>query len=74
MLAVRLPIEVENKLANLALETGRTKTFYVREAVLNYIEDLEDYYLAEKEYRDYKAGIGKNYSLAEMEKELGLDA
>ena len=74
MLAIRLPAEIENRLTALAQETGRTKTFYVREAILNYLEDLEDYYAAEKEYKQYKAGKGKTYSLAEMEKELGLDA
>ena len=74
MIAVRLPAEVENRLANLAQETGRTKTFYVREAIMNYIEDLEDYYIAEKRYRDLQAGKSKRISLEELEKELGLDA
>ena len=73
MIAVRLPAEVENRLANLAQETGRTKTFYVREAIMNYIEDLEDYYIAEKRYRDLQAGKSKRISLEELEKELGLD-
>jgi RHH-type rel operon transcriptional repressor/antitoxin RelB len=27
--------------------TGRTKTFYVREAILEHLDDLEDMYLAE---------------------------
>lgn len=72
MITVRLPVEMENKLAHLAKETGQTKTFHIREAILNYIEDLEDYYLAEKRYRELEAGKSKRISLEEMEHELGL--
>ena len=46
MLAVRLPKEIDIRLTMLAQQTGRTKTFYVREAILEYLDDLEDYYLA----------------------------
>ena len=42
MLAIRLPEEVEKRLAAMAKKSGRTKTFYAREAILNYLEDLED--------------------------------
>jgi RHH-type transcriptional regulator, rel operon repressor / antitoxin RelB len=48
MLALRLPPEIERRLAALAKKTGRTKTFYAREAILRHIEDLEDYHLARK--------------------------
>jgi len=48
MLALRLP---EQRLAALAQETGRTKTTLAREAILEYIDDLEDYYLAEARAR-----------------------
>jgi RHH-type rel operon transcriptional repressor/antitoxin RelB len=46
MLAIRLPEEVENRLAALAAKTGRTKTYYARKAILELIEDMEDTYLA----------------------------
>ena len=36
MIAVRLPKEIESRLDNLAKLTGRTKTFYVREAILDH--------------------------------------
>ena len=42
MLAIRLPSEIEARLAHLAQETGRTKTFYAREAILTHLEELED--------------------------------
>lgn len=46
MLAIRLPSEIENRLASLAAKTGRTKTYYARKAILDLIEDMEDTYLA----------------------------
>lgn len=44
MISIRLPSEIEERLNNLAKKTGRTKTFYVKEAVVNHLEDLEDIY------------------------------
>jgi len=41
MLAIRLDEEIEKRLARLAKRTGRTKTFYAREAILEHLEDLE---------------------------------
>jgi RHH-type rel operon transcriptional repressor/antitoxin RelB len=48
MLAIRLPESIEKRLETLARRTGRTKTYYVREAILQHLEDLEDMYLAER--------------------------
>lgn len=56
MLAVRLPKEIEDRLTAMAVKTGRTKTFYVREAVVEHLEDLEDYYLAEERMSRYADG------------------
>jgi RHH-type rel operon transcriptional repressor/antitoxin RelB len=72
MLAIRLPAEVENRLDALAKMTGRTKTFYAREAILEYLDDLEDLYLAEQRLLDIRSGKTRTYSLEEVEKELGL--
>ena len=41
MLAVRLPEEIEARLTALAERTGRSKSFYVREAVREHLDDLE---------------------------------
>ncbi|MER0204193.1 MAG: TraY domain-containing protein [Nitrosomonas sp.] len=46
MLAIRLPEEIENRLAELAAKTGRTKTYYVCEAILEHLDELEEKYLA----------------------------
>lgn len=48
MLALRLPKDIEDRLDALAKKTGRTKSHYAREAILEKLEDLEDYYLAEE--------------------------
>jgi RHH-type rel operon transcriptional repressor/antitoxin RelB len=48
MLALRLPPELEKRLDALAKKTGRTKSFYAREAIVRQIEDIEDDYLARK--------------------------
>lgn len=46
MLAVRLQEEEEKRLKALAEKTGRSKSYYVREAIREHLDDLEDYYLA----------------------------
>ena len=53
MLAIRLPEDIETRLAALARKTGRTKTHYVREAILEHLQDLEDFYLAEQRMTRY---------------------
>ena len=69
MLAIRLPANIEQRLQDLALKTGRTKTYYVREALLQYIEEMEDTYLA----LDRIENPTKIYSHEEVEKEIGLE-
>ena len=56
MLAIRLPQSIEDRLERLAKKTGRTKTFYAREAILRHIEDLEDVYEAERTLERVRAG------------------
>jgi RHH-type transcriptional regulator, rel operon repressor / antitoxin RelB len=68
MLAIRLPEDIENRLTNLASETGRTKTTLAREAIQEYIDDLEDFYLAEARSRKNR----KSIPLEDVERTLGL--
>ncbi len=56
MLTIRLPEEIEKRLEALAKATGRSKTFYAREAILEHPDDLEDLYLAEQRLLDIRAG------------------
>ena len=70
MLAVRLDSETERRLEALAARTGRTKTFYAREAIGAHLDDLEDFYLAEERLKDFRAGDA--IPLADLKAELGL--
>lgn len=70
MLTVRLPSEINDRLKDLAEKTGRTKSFYVREAVLKHLEDLEDIYLAERELEKLRTGKSKTYSAEDVGKDL----
>jgi len=69
MLAIRLPKDVEDRLDKLAKQTGRTKTFYAREAIMKHLDDLEDIYLATERLKD----PAKRWTQDELEQDLGLD-
>ena len=68
MLAIRLDPEIEKRLDVLAKKTGRTKTFYAREAILQHLENLEDIYLATQRLER----PAKIYSAEDVKHELGL--
>ena len=68
MLAIRLDAEIEERLERLAKRTGRTKTYYAREAILEHLADLEDYYLAVEVLQN----PGRIYSAEESKRELDL--
>lgn len=73
MLAIRLPKSIENRLEALSAATGRTKTYYAREAILEYLDDMEDLYLAEQRLADIRSGRSRTYSLDKVEQDLGLE-
>jgi len=73
MLAIRLPPEIEERLEKLAKQTGRTKTFYAREAILEHIEDLEDYYLAARVAKRVAEGKEGTLPLDDVERMIGAD-
>lgn len=73
MLAIRLPAEVESRLDALAKATGRTKTFYAREAILEHLDDLEDLYLAERELVAVRAGKSKTMPLEDVMKQYDME-
>jgi len=72
-LSIRLPGDVEARLKNLAARTGRTKSFYITEAITEHLEDLEDLYLAEQRLSDIRAGRTQPMPLAEVMKQYGLE-
>jgi RHH-type transcriptional regulator, rel operon repressor / antitoxin RelB len=69
MLGIRLEPELEEKLESLARETGRSKSYYAREAIRQFLEDREDYLkgIAALERRE------PTITLDELERRLGLD-
>jgi RHH-type rel operon transcriptional repressor/antitoxin RelB len=63
MLALRLPPEIEQRLDALAKKTGRSKSYYAREAILRHIEDT---YLA----RRRRQRGGSRVTLGSLERDL----
>jgi RHH-type transcriptional regulator, rel operon repressor / antitoxin RelB len=72
MLTLRLPAETEKRLAFLAKKTGRTKSHYVREALGEYLEDVEDAYLGEAALEEFRKSGAEALSLDEVSRELEL--
>lgn len=72
MLAIRLPEKIEKRLEKLAKRTGRTKSFYVREAVLEHLDDLEDIYLAERVLQRVESGEERTIPLKDVLKRHGI--
>ncbi|MGB8261642.1 MAG: DUF6290 family protein [Terracidiphilus sp.] len=70
--SLRLPDELRARLDRLAKRTGRSKTFYMIEAISEKLDDLEDYYLAHEAARRIHAGEERTWTLEEVERELGL--
>lgn len=71
--SLRLPDEVSERLQRLADRTGRSKTFYMLEAINQHLEDLEDLHLAEQRLRSVRAGRMGTAPLDEVMKRYGLE-
>jgi RHH-type transcriptional regulator, rel operon repressor / antitoxin RelB len=71
--SIRLDPDIEQRLDHLALQTGRSKAYYLRALVANGLDDLEDYYLASATMERVRKGDEKVYSAAQVKKDLGLD-
>lgn len=68
-IALRLSTELDKRLSELAKKTHRSKSYFAREALERYIEDLEDYYLSQSILEN----PGKIYSSEEVRKMCGLE-
>lgn len=73
MLAIRLPEDLEKRLDALAKLTGRTKSFYARQAIEQHLDDLEGIYLAEQRLTDIRAGRTETIPLEDVLKRYGLE-
>ncbi|MGM0675576.1 MAG: type II toxin-antitoxin system RelB family antitoxin [Spirochaetota bacterium] len=73
MIAVRLPKDLEARLDRLAKKTGRTKTYYVREAITEHLEEIEDVYLARQVLERVRAGEEDTVALEDLIREYGVE-
>jgi RHH-type rel operon transcriptional repressor/antitoxin RelB len=70
-LSIRLDDELAARLERLARLTGRSKSFYVKQAIENHIEDLEDFYAAQQVAKRVAEGRERLIPLEQVERELG---
>lgn len=70
--AVRLPVELIQRYDNLAKATGRTRTYYLTEALQESIAQLEYEYGILKTVEDYRTGRLETYTLDEVRQHCGL--
>jgi RHH-type rel operon transcriptional repressor/antitoxin RelB len=71
--SIRLDPEIELRLDKLAAQTGRAKSYYLRELIEGGLDDLEDYYLADATIERIRKGQENTLSASQVRKELGLD-
>jgi len=72
IVGVRVPDEVDERLEKLAKTTGRSKSYYVREALVEHLGDLEDIYMADHIVERIRKGEEHVFPLDDVEKRLGL--
>jgi len=73
MLTVRLPEKMEKELDYLVQKTNRSKSYYVKKAISQVLEDELDILEATAAYEDYLSSGKKGIPFEEVKKELGLD-
>jgi len=70
--SIRLDPEIEHRLDQLAAQTGRAKSYYLRELIEGGLDDLEDFYLADATMERIRKGKEKIVSSAQVREKLGL--
>lgn len=71
-ISIRLDEGVLERLEQLTTRTGRSKSYYIREAILTHLDDLEDVYLAERELEEVRAGRSSLTPLEDVMKAYGM--
>ena len=72
-ISIRLDPNTVSRLEELAQQTGRSKSYYLRELIEGGLEDLEDFYLADAAMERVRKGQDKLVDSQVVRKELGLD-
>ena len=72
--SLRLPDDLNIRLKDLADKTGRSKTFYMLEAIREHLDDMEDLYLAEQRLIDIRAGRSTTIPIEEVMKRYGMES
>ena len=72
VVAVRLSEDLEQRLDALSKRTGRPKSCYIRQAIEEHLQDLEDAYWADEAIKEWEAGARQSRPIAELKSELGL--
>ncbi|MBN9126215.1 MAG: TraY domain-containing protein [Nitrosospira sp.] len=72
-ISIRLSPDIESRLKNLDALTGRSKTYYVTQAIYEHLDDLEDLYLAERELEAIRSGRSTTIPLADVMKRYGME-
>lgn len=69
-ISLRISEEINQILDNISKSEDRTKSSLIKIAIRNYLEDLEDYNLAEKRYSEYLNNGKFAYSIEEVKQDL----
>ena len=76
MVTIRLSDELKARIDNLAKQSGRPKSYFVRELIIRGIEEFEEDLRDLEAIREYLAAGGRNQKMISMKDlsiELGLD-
>jgi RHH-type rel operon transcriptional repressor/antitoxin RelB len=68
LVAVRLEQNLNARLNKLAKSTGRSKSFYIQQAIARFMEDMEDTFIAIERLEN----PGQRYSMDEVKEMLNV--
>jgi RHH-type rel operon transcriptional repressor/antitoxin RelB len=69
IMTIRLPDDVCSRLIDLSTATGRSKSYYIREALVEYLEDMEDIYMADQRREELETKKSHTIPFDEIVKE-----
>lgn len=70
--SLRIPTDLSERYNRLAKETGRSRSYYINEALADSIDRLEYEYGVMKKVEDWRAGRLETYSIDEVVAHCGL--